>query len=127
MTKLIIEIDDALLSKALTESQEQQVSLDTFINEALATTLAEPISPIVRKNIGIDTILQSAVEQSKSLVPETEFLLVDICSVEDWNYLSSGERKSLGKDFRKAVEGAEPQIARHVGRTTSNKAIYKRI
>jgi hypothetical protein len=125
MTKLIIEIDDSLLSKALMESQEQEVSLDTFINEALTAALAEPIAQ-PRKTVSIDTILQNAVEQAKSLKVGTKFLLADICSFEDWESLSSGERKSLGKGFRKTVEGSEPQIAEHVGRTSGNKAIYRR-
>ncbi len=126
MTQIIIEIDDSLLSASLIESQEQQISLDTFINEAIKSTLAEPNSPI-QKPISIDGILKNTVECAKQKAIGEEFLLVDICTNEDWNSLSSGARKSLGKEFRKSVENTVPQIAKHVGRTSSNKAIYKRV
>ena len=126
MAKLMIEIDDSLLSKALIESEEQQVSLDIFINEALRATLIEP-NPPARRSISIETMLRNAVEGVKARVIGTEFNLFDICAIEDWEALSSGERKSLGKNFRKAVEGAESPIAKYIGRTSSNKAIYRRI
>ena len=126
MTQILIEVDDALLSAALIESQEQQITLDTFINEAIKTILADPNSP-APKPISIDTILKNTVECAKKTPQGHEFLLVDICTDDDWNALSSGERKSLGKGFRKAVETASPQIAEHVRRTNSNKAVYRRL
>lgn len=38
-----------------------------------------------------------------------------------------GARESLGKEFRKAVENPAAPIASHQGRTSGNKAIYKRL
>jgi hypothetical protein len=57
----------------------------------------------------------------------SEFKLIDLCTDEDWEALSGGERKSLGKGFRKAVEGMSLPIAKYVRRTSSNKAVYKRV
>lgn len=126
MTQIIIELEDSLLSASLIESQEQQISLDLFINEAIKSMLTEPNLPI-QKPIKIEDILENTVECAKRKVTGEEFLLVDICTNDNWNSLSSGERKSLGKEFRKAVENATPQIARHVRRTSSNKAVYQRV
>lgn len=127
MTKLIVEIDDALLSRALIESQDQEISLDTFISESLKTTL-ESSSPIpIRKTVNIEDVIASAVKQVRTREINSEFLLIDLCSNEDWEALSSGERKSLGKGFRKEVENMQPPIAKYIRRTSSNKAVYKRV
>jgi len=124
MARLIIEIDDLTLSKALLESQEQEVSLDVFINETLAAMLAEQKSA-TNKPLSADEILQNAVKRAKDIPVGEQFTLVDLC-VEDWEILSSGDRKRLGKEFRKAVENSKPITAEHIGRTSSNKSLYKR-
>lgn len=127
MANLMVSIDDALLSRVLIESQEQEVSLDTFISEALASVLAGTSQIAPRKVVNVDDMVAQAVAQVQRQASGTEFLLVDLCTDEDWEALSGGERKSLGKGFRKAVESQDPPIARFVRRTSSNKAVYKRI
>ena len=126
MAKLVIEIEDATLAAALVESQDQQVSLDTLINETLRVTLSESKAPVL-KAVDIDEILANAISRAKSLTEGSQFLLADLVPAVEWELIGSGERKSLGKGFRKAVEGATPQLARHNGRTSSNKAIYVRM
>lgn len=127
MAKLFVEIDDALLSRVLIDSQEQEISLDTFISEALNAALASPNPVPARKAVNVDDLIASAVDRVRAKEIGSEFMLIDLCTDEDWEALSGGERKSLGKGFRKAVEGIEPPIAKYVRRTSSNKAVYKRV
>jgi hypothetical protein len=127
MAKLFVEMDDALLSRVLIESQEQEVSLDTFISETLNAALASPNTVPARKSVNVELIIGSAVEQVRTKKIGTEFMLVELCTDDDWEALSGGERKSLGLGFRKAVESVDPPIAVYVRRTGSNKAVYKRL
>lgn len=127
MAKLFVEIDDALLSRVLIDSQKQDISLDTFISEALNAALASPCSLPARKAVNVDDLIASAVGRASTKEVGSEFMLIDLCTDEDWEALSGGERKSLGKGFRKAVEGIEPSIAMYVRRTSSNKAVYQRV
>ena len=127
MAKLIVEIDDVLLSKTLIDVQEQEVSLDTFIAEALNAALASPTPATPRRSVDVDDLIASAVESVRAVKVGTEFMLVELCAEKDWDALTGGERKSLGKGFRKAVESMDVPIARHVRRTSSNKAVYERI
>ena len=127
MTKLFLDLDDALLARVLNESQEQEISLDKFISEALDAALKSPNPAPAKKVVNVDTLIASAVDRVRTKQVGSEFMLVDLCTDEDWEALSGGERKSLGKGFRKAVEGMEPPVAIYVRRTSSNKAVYRRV
>lgn len=127
MAKIFVEIDDALLSQVLIESQEQEVSLDVFISDALSQSLASPNPVPVRKAVNISQLIAGAVNRVYAKQIGTEFMLIDLCVEEDWEALSGGERKSLGKGFRKALEGMVPPIGQYLRRTSSNKAVYKRV
>lgn len=127
MAKLFVEIDDAILSRVLIDSQEQEISLDTFISEALNAALANPNPVPARKSVNVDDLIASAVDHVRTKEVRSEFMLIDLCANEDWEALSGGERKSLGKGFRKAVESMDPPIAVYVRRTSSNKAVYQRV
>lgn len=127
MAKLLLDIEDALLAKVLAESQEQEISLETFIHEALGNVLAGETPTPVRKSVNVEALIAHAISQVELKAPQSEFMLVDLCTEEDWEALSGGERKSLGKGFRKAVESQSPPIAAYVRRTSSNKAVYKRL
>ena len=65
-----------------------------------------------------------AIDKAKDLAKNSEFSLDDVCPLETWSKLSSGERKSLGKTFRQKIE--EAKIARWDRRDSGNKAIYVR-
>jgi len=127
MAKLFLEVDDALLARVLSESQEQEISLDKFISEALDAALASPNPVPAKKVVNVDSLIASAVDRVHTKQIGSEFMLVDLCTDEDWEALSGGERKSLGKGFRKAVEGMKPPVASYVRRTSANKAVYKRV
>lgn len=126
MSQLLIELSDELLAKALVESQEQQIELNMFIHEALLHYLGEENLP-KRVSIGIETIIANAVTKVKDFQVGDEFMLHDICTETDWNSLGSGERKKLGRIFRKTVEDNAPPIANWIRRTSGNKAVYKKL
>lgn len=127
MAEILVKIDDATLLRALTESQEQEVSIDVFICDALNNSLAEPSSLSLRKPVNVEALIESAVEAACMKPSGVEFMLIDLVTNEAWEALSGGERKSLGKGFRKAVEARVPAVAEFVRRTSSNKAVYKKI
>ena len=126
MANLLFAIDDSLLSSALLASANRNVALDFFIAEAIRSALEKPGLPL-RNSVKIDDILQNALRIVQSKRRGERFFLKDICDAQDWERISGGERKSLGKSFRKAVESSNHPIARHVGRTSSNQAIYERV
>ena len=127
MAELFLDMDDALLSRVLLDSQEQDVSLDTVISEALNAALASPSPVSARKAVNVDDVIASAVDRVRTKEVGSEFMLIDMCTDGDWEALSGGERKSLGKGFRKAVEGTETPIAKYVRRTSSNKTVCERV
>lgn len=123
MSKLIIEVEESLLSKVLIECQKQKVDLDNFIKDALAARLSnQELSNNI--SISVPDVLRKTCEKARAMPLGREFLLMDICDKSDWVSLSSGERKTLGKQFKKMVEGTIPPIAKYVRRTSSNKAVY---
>jgi hypothetical protein len=129
MAKLIIEINDSLLAKALIESKEQQVDLDSFINGILIDIFADTDLP-TQNRINVDYILQKAISQVQIMLKGKEFNLVEISDIDDWNELSNRERQQIGRNFRAEVEGKtnNKAIAQHMGFVkNSRKALYKRI
>ncbi|WP_438395268.1 hypothetical protein [Caballeronia sp. DA-9] len=124
--KACIEFDDALLAKALSECIERKINFDAFIEEAIRDALDEPDESDAR-DLDITGIVARAVDHARALPADATFHTDGVCLPDDWKALNAGERKIFGKAFRKAVEGSTPQIAVHVGRTSGNKAIYKRV
>ncbi|MCL1824916.1 MAG: single-stranded DNA-binding protein [Betaproteobacteria bacterium] len=127
MARLSVEIDDALLSRVLIVSQQKKIRLDTFIRKALDEALTSSNPVPVRKTLNVEDLIARAVDSVRNKEAGSEFTLVDLFSDEDWKTLSGGDRKNLGKGFRKAVEGLAPPIAKRVRRTSSNKAVYKKV
>lgn len=127
MATLLVELDDALLARVLNESQEQEIDLKKFISEALDAFLTGGAPAPARRSVDVEALLASAVKLATARQKDSKFMLVDLFEDKDWDALSGGERKSLGKGFRKTVEGMIPPVAKYVGRTSSNKAVYKRV
>lgn len=127
MAKILVDIEETLLVEALRHSQERKVSLDAFINDTLGASLKDARGGTTRQFMNVQDVINSAVERAQVKPIDSEFLLADLCSEEEWEGLSSGGRKSLGKGFRKAVESMTPPVAEYVRRTSANKAVYRRL
>ena len=127
MVKIVLEINEALLSKALISSQEQGMDLNTFLCEALDTAIVSKAPEPESLVLTTDDLIAKVVDRARTKEVGVEFMLVDLCTTDEWESLSSGERKSFGKSFRRAVEDVTPPVAKYVRRTSSNKAVYERV
>lgn len=91
MAKILIEINNLLLSEILIKSHSKGVSLDKFIediinsmvSETINTFLAEAITRAMKKNIG------------------DEFKLEDLFEADEWAKLNGN---TLGKHFSEQVK-----------------------
>ena len=93
----------------------------------MRTAVGEPVGQVSTSvQAPASALLDLVVQRAVGIPVGVEFHLDDVCDKADWEALTPGERKILGKSFRKAVESHIPQIAEHVGRTSGNKAIYRR-
>jgi len=125
MAKLLLNVEDILLSQVLLAALNRGQTLDAYVIEALKLMTKNATVPPVNSDFG--GLLTQLLERATAIKPDQQFHLDEICTPDEWNALSNGSRKSLGKEFRKAVENPQSPIAHHVGRTSSNKAIYQRI
>lgn len=125
MAKLIISIDENLLASALRAALEQSQTLDAFITESIRAALSTDSAPAEKADL--DVLLASLVESAKAKKTGERFYMDGLCTPDQWTSLNPGARKSLGKEFRKMVENPTAPIANHEGRTSGNKAIYRRI
>ncbi|MDB5754082.1 MAG: hypothetical protein JWR56_510 [Massilia sp.] len=125
MAKLIISIDETLLASALRAALERSQTLDAFITESVRAALSPDAAPA--KAVDLDALLAELVERAKAKKSGERFYMDGLCTPDQWNALNPGARKSLGKEFRKTVEDPIAPVASHQGRTSGNKAIYKRI
>lgn len=125
MAKLVLNIDDLLLSGALRAALNRNQTLDAYVGEALKLMVDGATVPHINTDLG--GLIAQLLERATAIKLGEQFYLDELCTPDEWNALSNGARKSLGKEFRKAVENPQSPIAHHVGRTSSNKAIYQRI
>jgi hypothetical protein len=118
--KVTVEIRDDLLAALLDRSSSTNSTADEVLNGLLAAALDQPEAEAVDLVQAIQLTLQ-AVEK----VPHGEtFLVEDVIPTETWQSMTTGDRKSFGKTFRKQV--AQAGLAEWVTRNSGNKAIYRR-
>lgn len=125
MPQLLINIDEITLSKLLLEAISQEVSLEDYLSDTIAQVLQLPV--VEKEAVDIERIIEFALDIASTRAVGEEFLLHQVCGIDDWNSLSSGERKRLGREFRKAVENRAAHIAVFTRRTSGNAAVYRRI
>ena len=123
MTQIIIDLDDASLRAALATSQKRNISLDELISEALRLQEDEDTEEVSPKPL-VGDLVQTAISAANKIEIGKIFHLDELFTPDEWESLGPGDRKSLGKIFRREIE--EEGIAEHVGRTSANKAKYKR-
>ncbi len=120
---VIIELDEKVLAHTLEEATKLKFNLNEYIKNVLSNTELKQIEPKI--HLDLDSIINQAIQNGEKKVSGDEFNINDVCSDQIWEQLSNGERKRLGKLFRKEVESK--RIALFVRRTSANKAIYKRL
>ena len=120
---VMIELDERVLTGILIQATELNINLNTHIENVLNSTMLQPIEP--KTPLILDSIINQAIQNAGEKVSGDEFHINDVCSDQVWEQLSSGERKRLGRLFRKEIESKK--IAKFLRRTTGNKAIYERL
>ena len=125
MAKLIIEIDDLLLSQALSKSQNKQISLDDFIDDALRAILPE-INPPTEITKIIDDLLLKAVERANNKNSGEKFTLRSLFKEAEWQTLSTTPNKhALGRLFKKNPKRQE--IAVLLEERQGNITVYEKL
>lgn len=118
--KITVEIRDDLLAALLDRSSSSNSTAEDVLNGLLAAALDQPRAESVDLVNAIQVTLK-AVEK----VPHGEtFLVEDVIPNDIWQSMTTGDRKSFGKTFRKQVDQAG--LATWVTRNSGNKAIYRR-
>ena len=120
---VMIELDERVLTGILIQATELNINLNTHIENVLNSTMLKPIEP--KTLLDLDLLVNQAIQNAEKKVSGDEFHINDVCSDQVWEQLSSGERKRLGRLFRKEIESKK--IAKFLRRTTGNKAIYERL
>jgi hypothetical protein len=124
VAKLLIDIEDSLLSDLLPLAIAAGLSIDAFLCETARTALADDEIDI--QLVDIDAVLGRAVEAVRTLPSGTKFSLPDLIGDETWKAIAAGPRKTLGKRFRRAIT-ADDALANHLTRSSANLAIYQRL
>lgn len=119
--QVTIQIQDDLLAVLLARAHEASATVESFLDETLREALDQPVA----ESTIVDGLLLSAIEGVQKVEAGAEFSIDDVLEEEQWNSMTNGERKSLGRRFRKEAEGAG--IAEWLRRSTGNKAIYKKL
>lgn len=113
-----IQIKEDLLFALLTQARKNGSTVEVAIDDILREALDDP--DLESKSLG--AFLHVAIRGVEAIEKMAEFSLDDVLGNEDWNRLSGGDRKSLGRSFRKEVERLG--IAVWLRRNSANKAIY---
>ena len=74
-----------------------------------------------------ETALAQALDRARAKEKGAEFTVRDLFSRDEWLHVATGDRKTLGKLFRREAEAGKSPIVQHVGRNEMNQAIYNRV
>lgn len=118
--KITVEIRDDILVALLDRSSATNVSTEELLNSLLASALDQPEPEAV----DLLQAIQSTLDAVRKVPAGETFLVEDVIPPEYWQAMTTGDRKSFGKSFRKQVEEAE--LAAWDYRNSGNKAVYRR-
>jgi hypothetical protein len=119
---MIISVDlkDGLLAALLERSGSVNSTPEELINSLLASALGQPEADTIDHG----RVINDALAEVRKLPSGEEFALEKVIHPDTWQLMSTGDRKSFGKAFRKQAEGSG--LAEWSYRNGSNKAIYIR-
>ena len=119
--KVMIEVRDDLLAALLDRSSSTNTTTEEVLNSLLAAALDQPETEAV----DLVHAVQVTLTEVAKVVHGEEFLVEDVIPAEIWQSMTSGDRKSFGKTFRK--QAAQSGLAEWVSRNSGNKAVYRRL
>ena len=115
-----IDIKEGVLAALLERSSSVNSTPEELINNLLASALGQPEA----ETINHEQVIKDALTKVRELPAALEFTLEDVIDADSWQLMSTGDRKSFGKAFRKQAESSG--LAAWSYRNGSNKAIYIR-
>lgn len=127
MTKVTLDFNDLLLSRALIEAIKKSLTLEEFASQVFEAALGNLPLEVVAETDLEKFAIELGRRASSKYEAGVEFHIDDLCTPSEWKAIDVGGHKKLGKEFRKIVESTLNPIARHAGRNSANKAIYFRI
>jgi hypothetical protein len=116
-------IDDEVLTNAFVEAKKRGQTLDELVSEKLR----EMGDANGSADLKSETVLAQALERARAKEKGARFTVPELFSRDEWRFIAAGDRKTLGKLFRREAEAGKAPIARHVGRNEMNQAIYSRV
>lgn len=116
--QVTFDIQDDLLAALLAKAQEANLQANGCLEEILREALNQPVAV----STAVEVALQAAMSGATALCTGSEFSLDEVLPDGQWAAMSAGERKSLGRRFRKEAESQ--RIAEWLRRNSANKAIY---
>jgi hypothetical protein len=119
MAAMLLNLSQPLLMLILPAAQAMGLSLEEFLDHAARAFLAA-----ANPSATVDELLQVALTEAEAIEPGNHFSLDELLAPPVWAALSTGDRKHLGKMFRKHIE--EKYIGLYIARTTTGKALYSR-
>lgn len=119
---ITLEFRNDLLAALLERSKAANSNPDELINTLLASALGQPAPEV--QSVDPEEVVKLALGKVRELPANQEFTLDDVIDQATWHKMSTGDRKSLGKGFRKQAEASG--LAKWADRNSSNKAIYIR-
>lgn len=117
---ITIDLKDGVLAELLERSSSSNITPEEMLNNLLISALGQPET----ETVDHPEVIKKALTKVEKFSPQREFTLDDVMDAEAWQRMSTGERKSFGKAFRKQVEASG--LAEWSHRNSSNKAIYTR-
>jgi hypothetical protein len=115
-----LDIKDEVLAALLERSSSTSSTVEELLNTLLASALDQPMT----ETVDHQQVIKLALTKVQRLPAGQEFTLDDVIDQDAWQIMSTGDRKSLGKAFRKQAEASG--LAAWSYRNSSNKAIYTR-
>jgi hypothetical protein len=114
-----VPISYAVLVQLIKKAEAEETTIESLIATVLEDHVEAP------DMMSTHAAMELALERAEAQEPGAEFLLEDLFREEEWRRVPG--TRGLGRRFRTAVEAADAAIAKHVRKTITNKAVYKRL
>lgn len=118
MITIQLPIPESTLSQLLNSPKKSEQGLIVYIQEILSKHIEREVEVALPDQ---DELLEKALKMASQLEEGTEFIFHTMFE-SNWSLVS--QPRVFGRNFRKSAE--EKGIAQHIGKTSDNKAIYRR-
>jgi hypothetical protein len=118
-----LDLSDEVLSDALVEAKRRAISLDDLVAESLKRISGQNGSGVPNSK-DTATLVELALERARARKKGDQFTVPDLFSRDEWQRVTPGNRKTVGKLFRREVAAGKHPIAIFLKRNQVNQAVY---